>query len=191
MLHGFIRDPHFFTSVILPANILLSYVNTTKFPEHRFRSSLFCFLYPDVYHFAILFVLLSQLSVRNPPVILIVPLIHLPVHNPPVPQPTPTAHIQHKVFRSRTMNYWTLTSFLCLPYISLLTLPASCTQLLSGLCIAVDSIKLNCSLRSTIILPTYKILPPPAPLWNLFWYSDIIQNSFVYTLLQIYLSISF
>jgi len=123
MLHGFNSDPHFFTSATLPANILLSYVNTTKFPEHCFRFSLFCFLYPDVYHFAILFFLLSHFLFRIPPVMFIVPLIHLPVHNPPVPQPTPTAHIQHKVFRSRTMNYWTLISFLCLSYLSLLTLP--------------------------------------------------------------------
>ena len=47
MLHRLIRDPNSFTCAILPANIMLSHVNTTKSPAPSFRSSPFCVLSPD------------------------------------------------------------------------------------------------------------------------------------------------
>ena len=48
MLIDFISDPYFFTWAALPTNILLSYVNTTKFPANAYRSSPFCFLSPHL-----------------------------------------------------------------------------------------------------------------------------------------------
>ena len=144
MLHGLIRDPHFFTSATLPANILLSSVNTTKSPAHSFRSSAFCFL--------------SHLSVRNPP----------------DPQPTLTAHTQHLVFRSRRMNYWTLISFLCLSYVSLFTLPVSCTHL-SGLYGIGDNIKFSFSETIAIFFPATKFRPF-LPLSEIYFDIEILSH---------------
>ena len=152
MLHGFIRDPHFFTSAILPANILLSYVNTKKSLAHSFRSSPFCFLPPD-----------SSLCSQSP-------CTSAQSHSP---HSTQSVHITNK--KLLKVNLLPLSLLL----ISL-DLALSCMQLLSGLYGTLDSIKLNSSVTSTIFLSTYKIRPLPAPLWNLFWYSDIIQHSFVY-----------
>jgi len=118
MLHRLIRDPNSFTCAILPANIMLSHVNTTnpQRPLSDLPRSVSCLLthlsvwkpscsvsclQTSLWNPPLLFLVSWRLSVRNPPVVsclislfaillfcFLYPITHPPIHNPPVPQPT-------------------------------------------------------------------------------------------------------
>jgi len=155
MLLGFIRDPHFFTSVILPANIVLAYVNTTKSPAHSFRSSPFCFLPPDStlclkFCSSVSSLLTSSCSqsscslYRTPDSSLCMQsscsLYRTPDSSLCMQFTVSSAHSHSpQSTQSVQITNWTLTSFLCLSYLSLLTLPypvysyyQNCTVLLTA-----------------------------------------------------------
>jgi hypothetical protein len=87
----------------------------------------------------------------------------------------PTQNRYNMMFSSRRINYWTLISFHCLSYLSLLNLPASCMQLLSGLYCTVNSIKLHFSVTSAIFYPATKFCLS-LPLSEIYFHIQILSN---------------
>jgi hypothetical protein len=126
----------------------------------------------------------------QPPVLFPVPLTHFPVRNPAVPEPTATTQFNircsdHEEWNIDRYYHSSLSpTYLPWPYLYLVY---SYYQYYTVLLIAANWT----SVLQCVIFSSYKIRSLPAPLWNLFWYSDIIPHTFVHKLLKTYPWISF